>query len=281
MGQSFCDTLFLAALCITPTVILIAGWLRKESGENEHFYIAVIVWFLIWTGLAREAERYSFFAAFPMAFFIAALVKLISESVIEKSTNLIRQRWNISEKSYIVPGILKTGIAVIVVLGLLFWMPMGRHGDRTIEAATQTRKPFPGHGDTKNALDWMKTTLGKQDPSVVAASWEYGSLLNVLGGVKTIIDQDHFIPYWIHLYCRHVFAAQSEHEALAFLKTHHATHLMLIEKDMLENTGTYSYVGSNDNFDRFGNIVEMTMQNSVGAKHTMVPSMTNTSFDAN
>ncbi|MCE2399967.1 hypothetical protein J4G08_03670 [Candidatus Poribacteria bacterium] len=276
LGQSFCDTLFLAALCITPIVILIAGWLRKEPGANEHCYIAVIVWFLIWTGLARGAERYSFFAAFPMTFFIAALVKLISESVIEKCTTWIRSRWHTSEKSYIVPGILKTGIAVIVVLGLLFWMPMGRHGDRTIQAATQTRKPFPGQGDAKNALDWMKATLGKQENAVVAASWEYGSLLNVLGGVKTIIDQDHYIPYWIHLYCRHVFAAQSEHEALAFLKTHLGTHLMLIEKDMMENTGTYSYVGSNENLDRLGNIVEMTMQNSVGAKYTMVSSLPNT-----
>lgn len=276
LGQSLCDTLFLAAVCITPIVILIAGWLRKEPGANEHCYIAVIVWFLIWTGLARGAARYSFFAAFPMAFFIAALVRLISERVIEKCTTWIRSRWHTNEKSYIVRGILKTGVTVIVVVGLLFWMPMGKHGDRTILAATQSRKPFPGRGDTKNALDWMKATLSKQENTVVAASWDYGSLLNVLGGVKTIVDQDHYLPYWIHLYCRHVFAAQSENEALAFLKTHNGTHLMLIEKDMMENTGTYSYVGSNDNFDRLGTIVEMTMQNSVGAKHTMAPTMTNT-----
>ena len=129
---------------------------------------------------------------------------------------------------------------------------------------------------SENALDWARTTLGKQEPSVVAASWEYGSLLNVLGGVKTIMDQDHFIPHWIHLYCRHVFAAQSEYEALAFLKTHDATHLMLIEEDMLENTGTYSYVGSNNNLDRLGNIVEMTIQNSVDTRYTMTPSLPNT-----
>ncbi len=275
-GPSFCDVLFLAAVCITPIVILMAGWLRKEPGANEHCYIAVLVWFLIWTGLARGAERYSFFAAFPLVFFIAALVQLISQSVLEKCTPWIR-RWT-REKSVIVSGILKTGVAVIVILGLLFWMPMGKHGDRTLVAATQTRKPLPRQKETKKALDWMKGTLGKQGHAVVAASWEYGSLLNVLGGVKTIVDQDHYLPYWIHLYCRHVFAAQSEHEALTFLKTHHGTHLMLTEKDMTENTGTYSYVGSHDNFDRLGNIVQMTMQNAVGTTHTMTPALTNTSL---
>ena len=276
LGGVFCEILFFGAVLLFLIVSLVAAWLRKVPGENEPYYISMLVWFLIWTGLARNAERYSFFAAIPMVLFIAALVKLISESAIEKCTNWIRQRWHTSEKFYIVPGILKTGIAAIVVLGLLFWIPMGRHGDRTIQAATQTRKPFPGQGDTKNALDWMKATLGKQENAVVAASWEYGSLLNVLGGVKTIVDQDHFIPYWIHLYCRHVLAAQSEHEALEFLNTHHGTHLMLIEKDMMENTGTYSYVGSNENLDRLGNIVEMTMQNIGGIEYTMTPTLPNT-----
>lgn len=275
LGASFGDTLFLAAVCLTPIVLLMAGWLRKVPGTNEHCYIALLVWFLIWTGLARGAERYSFFAALPMVFFIAALVQLISESVIEKCPPWLRS-WR--ETVDIVPGILKIGVAVIVVLGLLFWMPMGRHSDRTLYAATQTRKPLPRQKETKKALDWMKATLGKQSPAVVAASWEYGSQLNVLGGVKTIVDQDHYLPYWIHLYCRHVFAAQSEHEALAFLKTHHGTHVMLIEKDMLEKIGGYLYVGSHENFDRLGNIVPMTMQNAGGTTHTMTPALTNTSL---
>ncbi len=276
LGGMLCEIFFLCALVLIFIVSLVAAWLRKEPGENELFYIVVTVWFLVWIGLARSAERYSFFAAIPMVLFIAALVELISKGIIKKLTTWLRQRWSTSEMSYIVQSIIKWGIATTVVVGLLYWMPMGRHGDRTIQAATQTRKPFPGQGDTKNTLDWIKATLGKQENAVVAASWEYGSLLNVFGGVKTIIDQDHYIPYWIHLYCRHVFAAQSEHEALEFLNTHHATHLILIEKDMLENTWPYSYVGSNENLDRLGNIVEMTRQNIVGTEYTMTPTLPNT-----
>ena len=32
---------------------------------------------------------------------------------------------------------------------------------------------------------------------VIAASWSYGHMLNALGGVKTVIDPDHFIVHWI------------------------------------------------------------------------------------
>ena len=156
LGGILCEILFFSALVLIFIVSLIAAWLRKEPGENEHCYIALTVWFLVWTGLARGSERYSFFAAFPMVYFIAALVKLISESAIEKCTTWIRRRWDTNDKPHIVQGVLKIGIAVVVLVGLLFWMPMGRHGDRTIQAATQTRKPFPGHGDIKNARSCQK-----------------------------------------------------------------------------------------------------------------------------
>lgn len=65
--------------------------------------------------------------------------------------------------------------------------------------------------------------------AVLAAQWDFGTQLNVFSRVKTIIDPDHYLPHWIPLYYRHVFCAQSEQEALKFLKTHEATHLILTE----------------------------------------------------
>ena len=89
----------------------------------------------------------------------------------------------------------------------------------------------------------MKTEL-PADTTVMAANWGYGSQLNVLGGVKTIVDQDHFIQHWIYFYYRHVYCAQSEQEALEFLKTHGATHLMLIGTDFIPGAREASFVGS-------------------------------------
>ena len=292
LGESLCDTLFLTSLVLILIVGLSVAWLRKEPVENEHSYVAILVWFLIWAGLSRGAGRYGFFAAFPLTFFTADLVQIILDKILEKTTAYRRQDSQnptsatiqattclcYERFSMLISAFLKGGITVVVLAALLFWAPMGKHASRIVAAATQTHKPFPGHGATKDALDWMKIALEKKH-AVVAASWEYGSLLNVLGGVKTVIDQDHFIPYWIHLYCRHVFAARSSPEALEFLNTHSVTHLMLIEDDLLENTGTYSYVGSHENLDRFGNIVEMVPQDPAAAKYQMVPSLPNTPLE--
>ena len=91
------------------------------------------------------------------------------------------------------------------------------------------RQAKPGNNSVAKAFEWMKAEL--PHTAVVAARWSYGSQLNVLGGVKTITDQDHFIQHWIEMYRKHVQFATSEREALEFLKTHNATHIMLTPKD--------------------------------------------------
>ena len=55
-------------------------------------------------------------------------------------------------------------------------------------------------------------------------------MLNVLGGVKTVIDQDHYIQHWILLFNKHVRDATDARVALEFLKTHGVTHLMLTQR---------------------------------------------------
>ena len=83
----------------------------------------------------------------------------------------------------------------------------------------------PGDNSVAQAFKWMKSELSRT--AVVAAYWPYGSQLNVLAGVKTITDQDHYIQHWIYLYERYVYHAANEREVLEYLKTHGATHLML------------------------------------------------------
>ena len=274
-------------LMFVPSLYLASPAYRSGTGFSTYLTALVLLPPLVLLGV--RYLRHLFITAFPLTFFTANLVQLILNKILEKITAYRCQdsqdpipatiettsHLRYEKFSILISSLLKGGITVVVLVALLFWAPMGKHASRIVAAATQTRKPFPGHGATKDALDWMKIAFEKKH-AVVAASWEYGSVLNVLGGVKTAIDQDHFIPYWIHLYCRHVFAARSSPEALEFLKTHGVTHLMLMEDDLLENTGTYSYVGSHENLDRFGNIVEMVPQDPAGTKYQMVPSLPNT-----
>ena len=115
----------------------------------------------------------------------------------------------------------------------------------------------------------MKDTLPEN--SVIAANWSSGNRINVLGGVKTIIDPDHYLPHWIHLYYRHVFCAQSEQEALEFLKTHGATHLILSEHGILSNAGSYSFIGSNEKSDRMFRIYPLEKtETSIGSPYRFV-----------
>ncbi len=115
----------------------------------------------------------------------------------------------------------------------------------------------------------MNTQL--PDTACVAASWQYGSQLNVLGGVKTIIDQDHYIQHWIHLFFRHVFCAPSNTEALEFLKTHQATHLMLRTQDLFQAAKTYSAVGSDAHGDREFECIPLQMNTYENGTPFFVP----------
>ncbi|MDE0556733.1 MAG: hypothetical protein OXI24_21175 [Candidatus Poribacteria bacterium] len=119
-------------------------------------------------------------------------------------------------------------VVIVILAALMYWKPTGEYAKRATLAATRMRQASPGNTPVTKAFTWMKAEL--PDTSIVAANWNYGSQLNVLGGVKTIIDQDHYIQHWIYLYNEYVRNATDARAALEFLKTHGATHLMLTRK---------------------------------------------------
>jgi asparagine N-glycosylation enzyme membrane subunit Stt3 len=204
-----------AVICI-GIGFLISAWLQKSDSPRLMTIVAFMAWFIFWVSLARDAKRYDFFIGVPLAFFTAEIITFFSNPL-SRFVKQHRQR-----------AALKTGIAIALLAGILFLPPLGAHATRALHAATRMRKVTP----TKNVgrtLDWMKAAL--PNTAIVAAHWGYGSQLNVLGGVKTIIDQDTYLQNWILLYNRHVHNTTSEHEALEYLKTHGATHLMLTRKD--------------------------------------------------
>ena len=185
---------------------------QKQTDKAQLASIFLAAWFFLWVGLSRDAMRYDFFIGIVLAFFTAMAIKTFSDTVGEFLENT------------------RTGkIAAMTVLALiLFWAPIGGHARFSLYAATQMRTAIPGHGTLNNTFEWMKSNLNE---GVVAAHWRFGSQLNVLAGVKTLIDQDHFIPNWIYLYNRHVHYATNEREALEFLKTHQATHILITNHD--------------------------------------------------
>lgn len=207
---------FLIALICIGIAFLITARLQNTHKNAHLTYIAFTAWFLFWVALSRDAKRYDFFIGVPLAFFTAEIIHLLS--------NIFSCRVKQTEKR----KLLTAAVATTLLAAILFLPPLGAHAKRSILAATRMRRPTPVHDVTK-AFRWMKTTLPPN--AVVAAHWRYGSQLNVIAGVNTIIDQDHYIQHWIHLYHTHIHKATDETEALTFLKTHGATHIMLTDAD--------------------------------------------------
>lgn len=257
-GGSISNIVFFVSIAGTVLGLLLVTWLRKEEDQYENYFIAFTIWFLYWIALSRDAIRYDFFIGLPIAFFTAAIFRFVSESLCVKLN--IQGAWQI---------FVKTGITVTLLAVLMFMPHAGAHAKRSIFSASHVEKDLSDYSSRSKMFRWMQTTL--PDNACVAASWSYGSQLNVLGGVKTIIDQDHYIQHWIHLFFRHVFCGQSTTEALEFLKTHEATHLMLRSEELFLFAKSHSSVGSDEKGDREYQLKPLKMGPYINGKYTLVP----------
>ncbi len=226
LGTSGCKILFFATLGGTLLVLLFIAWRQREAPTHELIYVAMAIWFLVWVALSRDAKRYDFFIGLPIAFFTAELIYRVGLSITEKLKNI--QFLNAYFRERLPLRLIKASIAVVLVTILMYWKPAGEHAERATFAAAGMRSANPGDTPVAEAFAWMKVEL--PHTAVVAAEWSFGSQLNVLGGVKTVIDQDHYIQHWIYLYDEHVCDATDARAALEFLKTHGATHLMLTQQ---------------------------------------------------
>ena len=224
-GVPFGNVLFGIALVGCAVGLLWLGWREQTQAKNDNTVIACIAWFIFWTALARDAKRYDFFIGVPLAFGTAALIQTITAALSEKL-----HRWYAADelRQGFTPIQFKTGTAVILLILLMGLPTQYTHTYRAFYTAEKMRAVTPS-GQVAKAMFWMQNELPRT--AVVAAHWAYGSQLNVLAGVKTITDQDTYLQHWVLLYNKHVHKAKDEHEALTFLKTHSATHIMLTKKD--------------------------------------------------
>ena len=240
--------------------------------ENELITLATLAWFLLWIGLARGGKRHDFFIGLPLAYGTAWLLYFSPVHLIQRLKDAEILYPHVKER-------LATAIfTVSALIAVLFWTPIGGHANKSVYAAARMRPPIPGQNSRAEAFKWMNESLSKE--SVMAANWDYGTQLNILGGVNTVVDSDHFLPHWIHLYYRHVFSAQDAREALGFLKTHKATHLMLTERGVTSSSRRYSSMGSDENADRQFELYQLTRtETPIGTPYRMQPRGTGTPLD--
>ena len=271
IGADTCNTLFFVSLGVTVLSFAVACF-KKEKAENELVTLATLAWFLLWVGLSRGGKRHDFFIGMPLAYGTAWLLYFSPVHLVQtlKDAEILYPR--VKER-------LATAIfTVSALIAVLFWTPIGGHAHKSVYAAARMRPPIPGQNSRAETFKWMNESLPKE--SVIAANWDHGTQLNILGSVNTVVDSDHFIPHWIHLYYRHVFSAQDAREALAFLKTHKATHLMLTERGVLSRSRNYSSMGSDENSDRQFELYQLTRtETPIGTPYRMRPRGRGTPLD--
>ncbi len=226
-GEPFGNALFGIALLGCAVGLLRLAWqLKNEVSTSEFVFIACCLWFIAWVALTRDAKRYDLFIGVPLAFGATSLLYCVTETL----TQSLRHSDYVTDKfrEDFTPIKLKSGAVLLLLTAVMFLPLRHAHTYRARSTAENMRTPSPSPSMVM-VMFWMKTTL--PNTAIVAAHWVYGSQLNVLGGVKTITDQDTYLQNWILLYNRHVHNATSEREALEYLKTHGATHIMLTGKD--------------------------------------------------
>ena len=260
VGEGTCNILFFVSLVLTVLSFGIASF-RKEKPENELVILATLGWFLLWVGLSRGAVRNDFLVGMPLAYGTAWLLWISPAHLIQKlkDMEIVYQR--------IQDQLVTTTVTIIVLILVLFSPPLGGHAHMSVHAA-RMRPPVPWKNSHAEAYKWMKDTLPQE--SIMAAHWNFGIQLNVLGNVGTIIDPDQFIKR-IYLFYRHVCCAQDEQEALSFLKTYEVTHLMLMDQDMISRSRNYSSIGSDENGDRKFRTYRLTrIETPIGTPHRML-----------
>lgn len=202
----------------------IQEWQSRGIPENALFSL---IWFTLLLLPARGAERYGFFfAPIGIAFGCYAILQLLKAGQQRLKRRTLRM-------------LLHVSVAAAIIMVLISYC-------RISYSIAKTTHPHISQS-RKNAYVWMKNNSSEE--AVVASWWDYGSWINTLAERATIVDEDHYIPYWIHLMARHVMVGQTEIEALEFLKAHNATHLIIGIEDIMM-LPAISNLGSDENFDR-------------------------------
>ncbi len=106
----------------------------------------------------------------------------------------------------------------------------------------------------QKAMSWVRENTSKE--AVFAHWWDYGYWVQTLGNRATVLDGGNAIVYWNYLMGRHVLTGNNQEEALEFLYTHNATHLLIDSSDIGKYTA-FSSIGSNENYDRYSWIPTM------------------------
>jgi hypothetical protein len=142
----------------------------------------------------------------------------------------------------------KTFTMIIFGIVLISSIFSGIQFSKASIATAQTYVPSAYTQQWQQAMSWVRENTPEN--AVFAHWWDYGYWVQSIGNRATILDGGNIIVYWNYLLGRHVLTGQDEKEALSFLYTHNATHILIDSSD-IGKYPAFSSIGSDENYDRY------------------------------
>ncbi len=214
----------------------------SKISKIDKKYTFVFIWFLLLIVAARSAIR--------LIFIFSPIICLIAAHFI---SSLYEKGKSASNKYVKILLIL----SVILLLVLPVRGTLVNYMGQTNNAVSVSG---PSYGiQWQHGMEWVRdNTL---EDAIFAHWWDYGYWIQTGGRRATITDGGHNVGYWDYLVGRHVLTAQNETEALEFLISHNATHLLIIS-DEIGKYSAYSSIGSDESYDRFSWLSTFHLDNS-------------------
>ncbi len=251
--------------------------------------IFLVVYIFLALALARTARRFEFFATPPLLivgcigfseifrhflgdrglsrtlFVCVALVEIwsLEELTFYEFAGLEDRRWTIIGAVLLsvalffwwgthakISGVSSFGVrhmiasVIVGILGITAAVPPVGFTATSYRLATSVRPLV--NKEMRTAFSLVKTHTPKG--SAIAASWEWGSAINYYANRPSLIDDAQVVEA-VHRLARHVIVAQSEKEALQYLRAYKTDYVLLCSRD-IAFLPAHSFVGSDESADR-------------------------------
>ena len=137
-------------------------------------------------------------------------------------------------------------IAVYVIMTYLLWLTLYPYAQSSMGQARGTGLSYDVQW--QRSMDWVRANT--PEDAVFAHWWDYGYWVQWGGQRATLSDGGNAMAAVNYFVGRHVLTAQTDIEALEFLKARNASYLLMVN-DEIGKYPAFSSIGSDVNYDRY------------------------------
>ncbi len=238
----------LAAFILLGVYFYFSSYYNNKEEYNkirswDKKYIFVLIWFLIMVVAARGASR--------LMFIFAPITALMASYAV---VNIAEMIYKLKNKTLVIV----LGVILLLVLVNPFTIP-GHGVINSFSKATMNQAKYSGPGYNQQwqmTGKWARENL--PEDAVFGHWWDYGYWVQSGFERATVLDGTNKNRFWNYLMGRNGLTAQSQNEALEFLKAHKTTHFLIVAAEIGKYTA-YSSIGSNEDYDRYSWITTFSL----------------------